>query len=129
MHGVIPTHAHGGGLLAERWFRSELARKSEEIEGRLTTAEARLAAELGRWRTEADARDAADAKVPYPNSIPIPDPSSSPDPSPSPSPDPNPNSNSNPKVDGLIRDVADADKRTDAQAEIVKSLEAKNKGL
>ena len=29
----------------------------------------------------------------------------------------------------MIRDVADADKRTDAQAEIVKSLEAKNKGL
>ena len=40
-HGVVRTHAHGGGILAERWFRSELVRVNEDMEARLTTAEAR----------------------------------------------------------------------------------------
>jgi len=54
---------HSFGPLAERWLRSELVRSNEKLEMELSTTEARLASELGRWRMEADGRDKAEELV------------------------------------------------------------------
>jgi hypothetical protein len=57
------THGHGAGVLAERWFRQASSKQVEELQAKLATAEARLAAEMGRWRVEANARDGVEQTV------------------------------------------------------------------
>lgn len=54
---------HQYGPLAERWLRTELSEANRKLEMDLSTAEARLSSELGRWRVEADARDKAEAII------------------------------------------------------------------
>ncbi|CAM9665429.1 unnamed protein product, partial [Scytosiphon promiscuus] len=54
---------HGAGILAERWFQAEQKEKSRELEARLRVHERRLAAELGRWKEEADRADEMSGRI------------------------------------------------------------------
>ncbi|CAM9120240.1 unnamed protein product, partial [Chrysoparadoxa australica] len=55
--GLYSPHGHGGGVLVERWVREELKETTRDLQQQVLVYEKRLAAEMGRWRTEADRAD------------------------------------------------------------------------